>query len=545
MKNRRAIAFFLFWSAVFALALVLLSNSGRLDSAPAGGCLSGIDVREVVRMDIERRTGDGSGIEKVSVARVNGRWRMESPVVAEAEEEVVKRLIDAVVFSEPVHRLSESDMAALGRSLRDFGLSAPLCTVTVSSGDVRETFSVGRKTADGNEVYACKTGSKGVFTVSARLSDELSRPLVEFRRRRLFMFRPSDVVGIGLKNAGEPLTRLAKSGGQWRIADPVDAPADIQAVEDLITDLCSENVVDYVADAGLGFGLGEGEGFAISLRDAFGIVERVVFGVADGTNAVWALTSEGAVVHVRRDLFERCMDRRKMLEDTRIFPVDPALVTSLSLSEGFPAYVVARQSPSAPWMMVSPVDALADAKVVEGILSNVLSVRGVELTEEGGAGSLAVSLGTSVTNFSARHVFGGMLMQDARLEDLLGKTMIRCCRERIRRIAVKTSAGDAWNAALSEEVVSLLDSGISAERVEAIVLKPADFERCGFSRPAYTISFELDDDVSSMRRMLIGAAAPEGGRFAAIGGLDAAFVLSPSVISILAKPVEASMEKKR
>ena len=545
MKNRKAIVFFLFWSAIFALALVLLTNSSRSDTAPAGRSLSGIDVREVVRVDIERRTADGSGLEKVSIARTDGRWRMESPIMAEAAEEAVKRLVDTVVFSEPIDRLSEADMAALGRSLRDFGLSVPLCTVTLSSGDVSETFSVGRRTADGNEVYACKAGRKGIFTVPAGLSDELMRPLVEFRRRRLFMFRPSDVIGIGLKDAGEPLTRLAKSEGQWRIANPVDAPADMQAVEGLITDLCSANIIDYAADAALVHGLGEGEGFAISLRDAFGFVERVVFGTADGTNAVWALTSEGAVVHVSPELFERCMDRRKMLEDTRIFPVEPALVTSLSVSEGFPAYVVTRQSPTAPWMMVSPVDALADAQVVESILSNVLSIRGVELTDEGGEGSMMVSLGTSVTNFSARNVIGSMLMQNVKLEQLLGKTMIRSCRERVRRIVVKTSAGDVWNAAGSDEVVSLLDSGISAERVETIVLKPSDFERCGFDRPAFTISFELDDDASSMRRMLIGSVAPEGGRFATIGGLDAAFVLSPSVISILTKPVESSMEKKR
>jgi hypothetical protein len=66
------------------------------------------------------------------------------------------------------------------------------------------------------------------------MADELTRPLVEFRRRRLFAFNPSDVMGLGLKDAGEPLTRLAKSDGQWRIADPVDAPADRQTVEDII-----------------------------------------------------------------------------------------------------------------------------------------------------------------------------------------------------------------------------------------------------------------------------------------------------------------------
>jgi hypothetical protein len=507
--------------------------------------VSGIDAREIVRVDFSRRGNEGAVREKVSIVRVDGRWRLESPFPAEADEEAVKRLIDAIVFAELGDGLSEADMAALGRSLRDFGLSSPRCVVTVSSGSEQETFSVGRVTAAGGEVYVCREGRKGVFTVSAELAEELMRPLVEFRRRKLFMFRPSDVVGLGLKDAGEPLTRLAKSDGQWRIANPVDAPADRQAVEELIADLCSAHVLDYVPDAGTGHGLGEGEGFAISLRDMFGAVERVVFGSSDGTNAVWALTSEGAPVHVRQDLFKRCMSQRKMLEDTRIFPIEPSLVTSFSVSEGFPAYVVARQSFSAPWMMVSPVDALADADVVENLLSKVLSLRGVELVSEGSDGSLMVSVGTSVTNFSARYVFGNMLMQDVRLADLLDKTLIRCSRERVVRIMVKTSAGDVWNASGSEDVLALLAAGISAERVETVVLKSSDFVRCGFNSPAYTISFELNDDASSLRRMLIGSVAPGGGRYAMIGGSDAAFVLPSSVISILTKPVDASMENKR
>ena len=542
MKNRRAIVFFLAWSALFAIAIALLSNSGRPDADSAFGSISGLDVRNVVRVDVDRRGGDGAGGDSISVVKSNGRWRLSSPFSAEADEDAVKRLVDAIVFAEPGDALSEADMAALGRSLRDFGLCPPKCTATVFADNVRETFFVGRTTAAGNEVYVCRAGRKCVFTVSAKLTGELTRPIGEFRRRRLFMFRPSDVAGMGLKDDGEPLTRVAKSDGVWRIADPVNAPADRQVVEELIADLCSAQIMDYAAGEGGGRRLGDGEGFAISLRDTFGAVEKIVFGNPDGTNAVWALTPEGVEVRVGLDLFERCKSRRKKLEDTRIFPSEASLVTSLSLSEGFPAYVIARQSPSAPWMMISPINALADGKTVESILSKVLSLRGAGLVPEGSDGAMMVTVGTSVTNFSARYVCGSAMMQDVRLSDLLGKTMFRCDRGSVRKILVKTSAGDSWNAAGSEEVLSLLSAGIEAERVEAVALKTEDFALFGFDHPACTISFELDDEASSLRRMLVGSVAPDGGRYAIIGGSDAAFVLPASVVSILVKPVETTME---
>ena len=393
-------------------------------------------------------------------------------------------------------------------------------------------------------MYVSRAGRGGLFTVPSGMADELTRPLVEFRRRRLFTFNPSDVVGLGLKDAGEPLTRLAKSEGQWRIADPVDAPADRQMVEDIIGVLCSAQVVDYVADAGSGHGLGDGEGFSIALRDTFGAVEKVVFGVPDGTNSVWAVTPEGAVVHVGKDILEQCRIRQKTLEDTRIFPVDASLVTSISVSEGFPAYVISRSGASAPWSMVSPVGSLADAKVVDVLLFRMLSLRSADLVSEKSEGSVLVSVGSSVTNFSARHVSALALTQDLRFADMLDKTMVRCCKERIKRIFVKPSAGEGWNASLSVDALALLDEGIAAERVETVVLRPDDFDRYGFGRPAYMISFELNDDASSLKRMLIGSVAPDGGRYAMIGGMDVAYVLSASTVSRLTKPVEALMEVK-
>ena len=81
--------------------------------------------------------------------------------------------------------------------------------------------------------------------------------------------------------------------------------------------------------------------------------------------------------------------------------------------------------------------------------------------------------------------------------------------------------------------------------METVVFRPGDFERCGFSHPSYTIAIELDDKVSALRKLLLGAAAPGGGRFAMVGGSDAAFILSAATVSTLTKPVEDTMEKSK
>lgn len=544
MKNRRAILFFLAWSAVFSLALVMLSL-GRHPEERAQTSLSVQDVQKVVGLEISRASASGGAAERILLSRVDGRWRLEAPFAAEADEAAVKRIVDAVVFSEPIDALSSSDMASLGRTLRDFGLAVPRFTVILLSDGKRERYEFGRATPSGGEVYVRQKGKDGVFTVSARVVRELARPLGELRRRRLFTIDRTDVAAIGLKNAGGQLSKLVKEKSGWRLTEPVDAPADRMVVEELVNTLCSASVIDYAVEAGAAPGLGDNEGYTISLRDALGTVEKIVLGAPAGTNAVWALTPEGALVHVESKILSLCRRRQKILEDTRVFPVEMQAVLSFSVTEGFPAYMLSRTAATAPWRLASPVDAPADAAVAEQLLSRILSLRGVDLSPEGAKDLIAFSVGTAETNFPSRSVSGNFLPEDFRLANLRDKLLLRYARADVKRVRVETAAGTGWDATRSEKMLACLEKGIVAEAVETVVFRPGDFERCGFTRPAFTLSFELDDSSSALRKLLVGAAAPGGGRFAMIGGSDAAFILSAATVSTLTEPVEETLEKKK
>ena len=128
MRNRRAILFFLAWSAVFALALAALSLGRHPDTEVARSTLSALDVERVSHLEISRATPDGDEAGRMVLSRIDGRWRIEAPISAEADEASVKRTIDAVMLAEPVDELSATDMATMGRSLRDFGLASPRAT---------------------------------------------------------------------------------------------------------------------------------------------------------------------------------------------------------------------------------------------------------------------------------------------------------------------------------------------------------------------------------------------------------------------------------
>jgi hypothetical protein len=48
-----------------------------------------------------------------------------------------------------------------------------------------------------------------------------------------------------------------------------------------------------------------------------------------------------------------------------------------------------------------------------------------------------------------------------------------------------------------------------------------------------------------MRKLLIGAVAPGGGRYIAIGGSDAIFAVSADTVSVLTRPAEKITEEQR
>ena len=78
-----------------------------------------------------------------------------------------------------------------------------------------------------------------------------------------------------------------------------------------------------------------------------------------------------------------------------------------------------------------------------------------------------------------------------------------------------------------------------------------DFKRCGLVRPAFTIAVDVDATDAVRRNLLLGNAAPGGGRYATAGGADAIFIISRETVAALTVPLvesdvgEGGAEKKK
>ena len=303
MSNRRFIMLFLVGIFVAGLVLAMLSFApGRDASAGLTAVTASFGPDEADHIEIIRQTPHTNRLERTA----QGVWRLTYPFPASADAVAVAKLLDAVLLFKPGDMLTASDMRALGRNARDFGLSPPKLTISVASGSRKMTLEFGGNTPSGAEVYA-RAGVPGaaVFTVPAATFSAVPADTDAFRRRRIFESSLASVVAADFRVPGATFVKLVHSGSSWQIAQPDKATADAAAVNDVLSRLLALRAEKFVwpdawtadadADPATGkvkaarlasYGIDEAEGLSVALWTSPTAVERLVFGSPAGSNVV-------------------------------------------------------------------------------------------------------------------------------------------------------------------------------------------------------------------------------------------------------------------
>ena len=592
MSNRRFIIVFLVGIAVAGLVLVIHSlRSGPDASIGRTAVTAPFGPDEADRIEIVRQTPHTNRLERTA----QGVWRLTYPFPASADAVTVAKLLDAMLLFKPGDMLTPSDMRSLGRSARDFGLVPPKLTVSVASGARKMTLEFGGNTPSGAEVYARSGASGPVFTVPAATFAAVPADMDAFRRRRIFETPLASVVAADFRVPGSTFVKLVHSGASWQIVQPDKAPADAAAVNDVLSRLLALRAEKFVwpdawaadadADPATGkvkaarlasYGIDEAEGLSVALWTSPTAVERLVFGSPAGSNVVHALVHGGStVVTVDATVAELCRAGHEKFLDTRIFPFGADSLKSLSVTVGGSVYVLASGT-NGQWRIESPVVAPADASAVTALLDRVLRLKQNDRLPEGAdAATVAVTVGApafaAVTNLAAVAVRPDFLSAPANLRSKRilsvppasvkrltvvsagGETTVEHDAQRVTWKIVKTSAPAASVRVSANGVSKVLDAlaDVSAVSVENLNAAPEDFKRCGLVRPAFTIAVDVDAADAVRRNLLLGNAAPGGGRYATAGGVDAIFMISRETVAALTVPLvesdvgENGAEKKK
>ena len=573
MSNRRFIVFFLTGIAFLSIALAIQSWRTRVVASEATrNTLCTFAPEAVEGIEISR---NGTNVVKL-VRDDAGAWSIVSPYLAPADSSPVSRLVDALTLQPLGDMRTEAELAGLGEDFSDFGLSGNLrasVKLTVKGGASQVSF--GALSASGKEVYARADGLFNVFSVDKEVLEAIPADADGFRVRTLISSASEQISGLDLHKPEAPFIRLVRNASGWRLSSPVEAPADEAVVSSLVEGLVGARIVGFVMPSaayatGMGdkpvltqstiapYGLAAEAGLSVSVKSDSGTPEQIVFGSSAGTNLVYALVQNGtAVVTMPSSVADLFRTREAALRDTRVFPFGAdERVKSVSITAGRLVYVLAREA-NGVWRLEAPVAAPADPAAAAALMDVVLRIRRNDVLQDASSedeDAVRVAVATTSGVHPDVSVSRAVFRECGPFANLRSKTLLELDSQSVRRLSLKPAAAAAasvvldperslWNlsegsapATVRVDAIKTLLAALTrveAKSVETMAATPEDLRRCGLDVPALVIAVDFEGVNAVRRNLMLGAAAPGGGRYATVGGADAVFVLDRSTVSAL------------
>jgi Domain of unknown function (DUF4340) len=227
-----------------AFAYLFLVERNRLNTADAAR-----EAQSVVNLSREKINGIviQNGDDKIDIRRKDDKWRLETPIKDQADASVVNNLLVELENWQKEATISLKEMEADKSKLSDYGLASPKLRLKLSGENAPPEIWFGKDAALEGKMYVRFANSKETFLVNQSVKKAIDKKPEEFRDRKLTDLIMAQVVRAVLKTpAGE--MELQKTGDHWDIVKPLRTRADDQKVGDMIAQITTARIQQFVAD---------------------------------------------------------------------------------------------------------------------------------------------------------------------------------------------------------------------------------------------------------------------------------------------------------
>ena len=178
-----------------------------------------------------------------------GNWKLIKPIQVDADGEKVSQLLDDILNKRIKQTLEVG--AGLPSPYTRYGLdNTPSITLSLwTNGETPAvTFLIGKK-AINFSVYAKEKSEAHIFLIESSALDDLTKSTTDLRDRSMIRFDTETVSGIQLQQSATKTTvHCQKRDNTWRVLHPIEAKADAQEIETLLSELRSVKVLTFEAD---------------------------------------------------------------------------------------------------------------------------------------------------------------------------------------------------------------------------------------------------------------------------------------------------------
>src|SRR5437764_3646994 len=188
-----------------------------------------------------------NGDDKIDIRRHDNKWRLETPIKDQADASLVNNVLLELENWQKDGTISAKDMEADKNKISDYGLAKPKSRLKLVGKDAPPEIWFGKDAALEGKMYVRFENSKETFLVNQSVKKAIDKKPEDFRDRKLTDLIMAQVVRVVLKTpAGE--MELQKKGDHWDIAKPLHTRADDQKVSDLIAQVTTARIQQFVAD---------------------------------------------------------------------------------------------------------------------------------------------------------------------------------------------------------------------------------------------------------------------------------------------------------
>jgi hypothetical protein len=302
------------------------------------------------------------GDTTIELEKRDDGWFLTSPVESAADESALRQFVDNVRGAERERSIADSAAVAEDASLTQrYELATPLLELLVETDSTAlDTIYFGPKNPTGAYVYAQQGGrNREIFTIRSWRYDSLDKGVFALRDRRVLPFDKKEVREIRVARPEGKMV-LLKEEEDWRVKEPTDVPANLDAVDSLLSKIYNAKIDTFVAevpseDEIAGYGLAGLVNFEVSLILGEERAEkRLRLGATeDGIRYFARDLSRPPVFLVDSTIVTALLKPPHELRDRKPFKFDRSDVTRIEAG-GRDERIVAEKDTSGTWQIVSP-----------------------------------------------------------------------------------------------------------------------------------------------------------------------------------------------
>ena len=397
------------WRTTLILAVVVLAVFAYLRFFEMKKPSTGEARRQAQNVvNFDRSKVDGiiiqNGDEKIEIRRRDNKWRLEIPIKDQADAALVENLLSDLETWQKEGTIPAKDIDADKSKLNEYGLNRPKLKLKLIGSDRPPEILFGKDAALEGRMYVRFENTKETFLAKQSVKKDIDKKAEEFRDKKLTDVTTAQVRRIALKTpAGE--MELEKKGDHWDIVKPLRARADDEKVGDLIAQVTTARIQQFVADDHgdlRPYGLAEPRGsitlFSQEARkdQKVEIADSIkVFGQDDKgqmlqigsvpekekDHVYGRFAPRGAVYTLPRKIEEALNTKPADLRDYHLVRIDTNVLDRITIDvPGKDKTVIARKDGN--WTIASRNNAPADSRAVRRLIDALQNARVTRFVED-------------------------------------------------------------------------------------------------------------------------------------------------------------------